>query len=70
MFGKYLRVERARRGWTQAEAAAAFGVKQSTVSDWELNNRMPPLRRLRNVATVLGCSVLDLIEEEEEAGPK
>lgn len=66
MLGQILRVERTKRGWTQAEAASFFGVAQNTVCNWERGNRIPSIRQLRKVAAVLGCSVSDFVRDEAE----
>ena len=49
---------------TQAELAERLGVSQQTVARWERGGAEPSLAALRDLATLLGTSVDDLVEFE------
>jgi len=49
---------------TQGELAEKLNVKRTTISMWENNNSQPNIEMLKKLATVLNCSVDDLIKEE------
>jgi transcriptional regulator with XRE-family HTH domain len=55
---------RKARGMTQADLAAAIGVKRSTLAMWETGENMPPTRYLPMIADVLGCSIDELLKYE------
>ena len=55
---------RRKAGLTQAEFAAAAGVTQSTVSQWESGITFPSTTNLPKIAEILGCTVSDLFTEE------
>jgi transcriptional regulator with XRE-family HTH domain len=46
---------------TQAEFARKMGLSQPSVSDWERGESLPPADQLPRIATVLECSVEDLV---------
>ena len=56
---------RERRGISQAELARLLSVSQQTVSGWERGAKNPRLEKLPSLANLLGCSIADLITEEE-----
>lgn len=45
-FADVLRLERKRRGWTQAELAERLQVRQSAISHWESGRERPALEHL------------------------
>ena len=49
-----LRVELARRDWSQNELARRIGTKPNTLSDWLLGNRKAPEDLLRRIERALG----------------
>lgn len=51
------------RGLTQAEFAAALGVRQATVSRYETGEAKPPLETMIAIARFFGCKVDDLIDK-------
>lgn len=55
-------------GMTQAEAAKAIGVGQSALAQWELGISKPRLHRLKKIADVYGCNIVDLLEDETKSG--
>lgn len=61
---KRLRDLRKGVGFTQESLANALGVSQQAVGRWEKGDAEPSLSMLRDLATVLGTSVDDLIEFE------
>ncbi len=60
-----IRELREKAGFTQVKFAAAVGVTQSTVSQWEAGKTYPNTAKLQKLAAVLGCSVDDLFSETE-----
>lgn len=44
-------------GITQAELAAALGVSQTVVSDWESSKKYPSADKLPAIAEALGCTI-------------
>lgn len=54
-------------GFTQASLATALGVSQQAVARWEKGDTEPSLAMLRDLATVMGTSVDDLVEFEAGA---
>lgn len=51
---------------TQTELAAACGVTQGTVAQWEKGNCFPKAEKISTVARALGCNS-DLLLEAAEA---
>ncbi|WP_178119701.1 helix-turn-helix transcriptional regulator [Pseudomonas sp. RGB] len=49
-------------GFTQAALAQALGVSQQAIARWEKGDSEPNIAMLRDLATVMGTSVDDLIE--------
>jgi transcriptional regulator with XRE-family HTH domain len=66
-FPARLRQFREQRGMTQKTLAALMGVKQATVSKWELGDRETSHGELINLATILGCGLADLFSEPDVA---
>lgn len=48
-----LRFEREKRGWRQMELALRSGVPQSTISSFEIGNRIPTEAELEALAQIL-----------------
>jgi transcriptional regulator with XRE-family HTH domain/tetratricopeptide (TPR) repeat protein len=65
-----LRVERERRGWSQARVAEALGVSNRTVTRWELRVAIPYPYYREQLAQLFGKSVreLDLLPSEQQPG--
>lgn len=54
---------RKRAGYTQKDLAKILNVDQSAVSQWE-SGKTKPLRKVRDaLATALGCTVDELMQE-------
>ncbi len=47
-------------GITQAELAAALGVSQTVVSDWESSKKYPSADKLPLIAKTLNCTIDEL----------
>ena len=47
-------------GITQAELAAALGVSQTVVSDWESSKKYPSTDKLPLIAKTLNCTIDEL----------
>jgi HTH-type transcriptional regulator/antitoxin HipB len=54
-----IRAARRRAGLSQAELAAALGVRQSSVSQWERGSTRPSTDHLLALTSVLHCTLLD-----------
>lgn len=61
-----LKEMRTRAGVTQQELADRIGVKQSAVAHWEAGRFDPRMKRIAQIADVLGCKVTELLAEDEE----
>lgn len=62
VFLKRLKDLRKGMGYTQVELAKALGVSQQAVARWEKGDAEPSLAMLRDLATIMGTSVDDLVE--------
>lgn len=51
---------RKKAGLTQEQFAAAAGVTQSAVSQWESGAAFPSAAKLPKIARALGCTIADL----------
>ncbi|GAA3433357.1 helix-turn-helix domain-containing protein [Kutzneria kofuensis] len=56
--GKAVREMRERRGWTQAQLAAAAGMTQSAVARFEAGGTVPTIPVLDRVAQALGAKLV------------
>jgi len=56
---------RKKAGLTQAVAADKLGVSDASVCQWEKGVTMPNPRRLTEIARVYGCTVNELLAEDE-----
>lgn len=63
-FGMVLRKARKNRGVTQIQLAEKLGVTQATVARYEKGIMTPEVRRITQIAKVLGVSVQELFEEK------
>lgn len=54
---------RIKKGITQSELAEKLRITQGAVSQWEQGLSTPKADKLIEVATVLGCSVDELLRE-------
>lgn len=57
---------REKAGLTQKQAAAALGVDQSAISFWETSINNPRTAMLPKIAALYGCTVDELLEEQQE----
>lgn len=70
-FGEKMFELRKRRGISQDDLAAAFGVHQTQISRWESNNAPPEKPgRLVKLAELLGCTVDYLINDHIDEMPR
>lgn len=60
-----LRELRKRAGLTQIELATAAGVSQAAISQLENDSRTMTLEWMRAFARVIGCSVADLLTDQD-----
>lgn len=64
-----LRKMRTRIGITQTELARRMGVRQNTITQWELGNRQPRADILVKLADTVGCTLDELLRPEKEKIP-
>lgn len=55
-----LKVERAKRGWTQDDLARFSGVKKDLIANYEAQRSILPLEKACRLAIALGCKTDDL----------
>ena len=58
------------KGISQAKLAELSGVPRRTIQDWEAQKFEPGVYKLYRVAQVLGCTIEDLINFEDEEKPE
>lgn len=63
-----LRRLRKSRGFTLIQLAKAAGVDKGTLNKWENKKQGFRLANLKSVATILGCTVEDLIADPDSEG--
>ena len=61
-----LRRIRKARSMTQTELAERVGVLQKDISRYERGQHVPSIQMLKDIAEVLGVTVNDLIEENND----
>lgn len=66
-FSEKCRRLRAERGWTQEELAQACFVSRSAVSKWETDAGYPDIENLKQLASLAGTTIDELISEEDLA---
>lgn len=52
-------------GWSQRRLARAMGVRECTISQWEITKISPRYSTMVRLASVLGIDVQDLYKEEK-----
>ena len=57
---------RKAKGETQNSLAAKVGVTGAAISNYEIGLRMPKVKTLKRMATVLECTVDDLLGDDDE----
>lgn len=65
VLGKVIQRERLRRKTSQSDLAIQCGIGQSHLSRVEAGTLHPPIHTVRRIATALGVSFVDIIEEAE-----
>ena len=63
-----IKKKRISAGMTQEELSNALGVTQSAVAMWETEKAQPRAEMLIKLATVLGCTVDELLREPVTVG--
>jgi transcriptional regulator with XRE-family HTH domain len=61
--GSIIREERKRNGWTQTQIADQLGVSRGAVSQWEINQTVPSVPLLKQLASLLAISIDRLVSE-------
>lgn len=57
---------REKAGITQMELAKKIGVNQTAISQWERGSTLPSASKLPLLASILSCTVDDLLRKEDE----
>ncbi len=65
-----IKYHRQEAGYTQKELADLVGTSQMQISHIETGRRMPALKLLMRLATVLGCTLDELAGDYAEEGSK
>ena len=65
MFGDQLKILRISHNKSQVDLAKILNVSKQTVSNWENNNIMPSVDKLREIAIYFSCSTDYLLEINE-----
>ena len=60
---------REKSGMTQKEVAVALDIDQSTVSLWECGKTQPRAKLLPRLATLLSCTVDELLIDDNQSKP-
>lgn len=58
---------RKKAGLTQAVVAEKLGITAASVCQWETGKNLPRAEKLPEIATLYGCTVNDLLSDEEES---
>lgn len=64
---KIIKQKRMEKNLTQMQLADALGISYQAVSNWERGNSMPDISKLGELSTVLGCSVEELLGDDDKA---
>lgn len=64
MLGDNIKKLRILNKLTQKELAEVSGITRESVGNYERGDRIPPADTLNNIATALGCSLMDLLEDQ------
>lgn len=65
MFGEQLKKLRLSHNLSQVELGNKLSVSKQTISNWENNNIMPSVDKLREIAQYFSCSTDYLLELDE-----
>jgi transcriptional regulator with XRE-family HTH domain len=69
--GEKIKRQRERAGLSQRQAAVKAGIDQGGLSKLESGRKTNlTLAMLRRIARVLGCSVADLLSDEDKQSPR
>lgn len=60
--GAFIRTKRLERGWTQVQLAEAIGMRQNTISQYELGLIGIEVTRAQDIAEALGVSLIELVQ--------
>jgi len=68
MFPMQLKRLRKMQGWSQARLAELASLSQAYISELEAGEKQPTLPIIQKLATALGVSVAELLEEQRPTG--
>lgn len=57
---------RKKAGLTQAVVAEKLGITAASVCQWETGKNLPRAEKLPEIAALYGCTVNDLLSDDEE----
>ena len=64
MFAQRLKALRNKKGLTQIQFAEKFNISSGTIAMWETGKTSPRAEALPKLATLLGCTVDELLTEQ------
>ena len=60
-----LKKYREKKGYTQEAVAVSIGVSQQCIDHWEHGRREPNITKLKKLAKLFGCTIGDLLAEDD-----
>lgn len=58
--------QRKKAGLSQEQVAEALGIKAASVCQWETGKTLPNAQKLPQIAKLYGCTVDELLAEDED----
>ena len=58
---------RTKKGLTQEELGQSCGISRQRITNYEIGIREPDIETLKNLASVLECTVDELLEDHDES---
>jgi len=69
-FGERMKFRRKLFNWSQAVLSKKTGIPQTTINDLENNKYLPNIAQAKNIASALGVSVSELLDDDEQPEAK
>ena len=70
IFGKRLKEEREKRGWSQIDLAEKIHVSRQSVSKWETGKNYPNIEVIIDLSDLFGITVDDLLRSDKDLEKK
>ena len=65
IFSEQLKIEREKKGWSQAELAAKIHVSRQSVSKWETGKNYPNIEVIIDLSDLFGITIDELLRSDE-----